>query len=252
MRTSKSKIIALAGCLIACISVLVVLQRQSQARWQEENEALRRQAAELQHENQRMSDQLASDKTAGSISEQQLRELVRLRGEASMLRRQVKEKLSAGKDRPAQLLTEDNSTVAGQTTSHAPFQIRLVVDGQADNAETINDKSKPADAKATEALYVEKTPLMDSAAIESVKVSADGSGAPQLEILLTDQGRELFANITRENLNKRLAIVMDGDSYLAPVIRNEITGGKIQLTGTFTDEQAQELAAKINEAIGTH
>jgi len=45
---------------------------------------------------------------------------------------------------------------------------------------------------------------------------------------------------------------MDGDSYLAPVIRNEITGGKIQLTGTFTDEQAQELAAKINEAIGTH
>jgi preprotein translocase subunit SecD len=244
--------IALTACLIACISVLVVLQRQSQARWHEENEALRRQAAELQHENQRLSDQLASDKAAGPFSEQQLGELLRLRGEASMLRRQLKEKLSVGKDRSAQLLTEDNSTVAHQTTSHAPFQIRLVADGQADNAETINDKSKAADANAAEALYVEKTPLMDSAAIQSVKVSADGSGAPQLEILLTDQGRELFANITKENLNKRLAIVMDGDSYLAPVIKNEITGGKIQLTGTFTDEQARELAAKINEAIGTH
>ena len=125
-----------------------------------------------------------------------------------------------------------------------------MADGLADDTESINDKSKAADTNsAPNSLNVLKTPLMDSTAIQSAQVSTDASGAPQLDIALTDQGRELFANITKENLNNRLAIVMDGESYLAPVIRNEITGGKIQLTGSFTEELARALAAKINASI---
>jgi len=37
--------------------------------------------------------------------------------------------------------------------------------------------------------------------------------------------------------------------YSAPVIRDEISGGKAQITGAFTEEEAGELAAKINDAI---
>ena len=38
--------------------------------------------------------------------------------------------------------------------------------------------------------------------------------------------------------------------YSAPVIKSEISGGKLQISGTFTEEEARELATKINEAIG--
>ena len=53
----------------------------------------------------------------------------------------------------------------------------------------------------------------------------------------------------KENINKRLAIVLDGHLYSAPVIRSEISGGKAQITGSFTEEEANALAAKINDAI---
>jgi preprotein translocase subunit SecD len=91
---------------------------------------------------------------------------------------------------------------------------------------------------------------MDYTAIRSVNVSQNGSsGQPAINIELSEEGKELFAAITKENLNKRLAIVMNGQLHEAPVIRSEITDGKAQITGNFTAEEAQALAAKINEAI---
>lgn len=66
----------------------------------------------------------------------------------------------------------------------------------------------------------------------------------------SEEGKELFAAITKENINKRLAIVLDGRAYSAPVIRSEINGGKAQITGSFSEQEAAELAAKINEAVG--
>jgi preprotein translocase subunit SecD len=44
---------------------------------------------------------------------------------------------------------------------------------------------------------------------------------------------------------------LDGHLYAAPVVRDEISGGKAQITGSFTEEEARELAAKINDAIGS-
>jgi preprotein translocase subunit SecD len=86
--------------------------------------------------------------------------------------------------------------------------------------------------------------------LSSATVTTDTStGAPQIDVQFSEVGRELFAAITRENINKRLAIVLDGHLYSAPVIRTEIPGGKAQITGSFTQQEARELAAKINDAI---
>ena len=102
-----------------------------------------------------------------------------------------------------------------------------------------------------ETLHVQKTPLMDYTAIRSATVERDASsGDPEINVELSDVGKELFAAVTKENINKRLAIVLDGHLYLAPVIRSEISDGKVQITGHFTEEEASELAAKINAAIG--
>ena len=95
--------------------------------------------------------------------------------------------------------------------------------------------------------------LIDSDnAIRSATVTTDpSSAASQINVEFSDVGKELFAAVTRENLNKHLAIILDGQLYSAPVIRSEISEGKAQITGSFTEEEAKALAAKINDAIGS-
>ena len=101
-----------------------------------------------------------------------------------------------------------------------------------------------------ETLHVQKTPLLDHTAIRSAAVTTNPTtGAPQIEVELSEVGSELFAEITKANINKRLAIVLDGQLYSAPVIRSEIPGGKVLVTGSFTEDEARALAAKINDAV---
>jgi preprotein translocase subunit SecD len=47
--------------------------------------------------------------------------------------------------------------------------------------------------------------------------------------------------ITGENIGKRLAVVLDGTVYSAPVIRERISGGKASITGGFTKDEAKDL-----------
>jgi preprotein translocase subunit SecD len=52
----------------------------------------------------------------------------------------------------------------------------------------------------------------------------------------------IFQQVTRENIKKRLAIVLDGNVYSAPVIQDEIPGGRAQITGRFNSAEARDLA----------
>ncbi len=65
---------------------------------------------------------------------------------------------------------------------------------------------------------------------------------PYVSIRFNSAGASLFRQITRENVKKRLAIVLDGNIYSAPVIQEEISGGQAQITGRFTSEEARDLA----------
>ncbi len=67
-------------------------------------------------------------------------------------------------------------------------------------------------------------------------------GEPQIDFRLTDEGAKKFGQTTRENIGRRLAIVLDGQLYSAPNIQGAIEGGNGQITGSFTIAQAQELA----------
>jgi preprotein translocase subunit SecD len=122
------------------------------------------------------------------------------------------------------------------------------VDEPGENTEPITNN---ASGSGGETLHVQKTPLLDYTAISTATVTMNqSSGAPEIGIEFSEEGKELFAVVTKENINKRLAIVLDGHLYSAPVIRSEVSGGKAQITGHFTEEEARELAAKINDAIG--
>lgn len=69
---------------------------------------------------------------------------------------------------------------------------------------------------------------------------------PGVALELTDEGAILFAKLTRENVGKRLAIYLDGVPISAPVVQQEIDGGRAQITGNFTPNAVRELAERLN------
>lgn len=61
-------------------------------------------------------------------------------------------------------------------------------------------------------------------------------------ITFNRKGGRTFSRITGENVNKRLAIVLDNKVYSAPNIKDKISGGRAQITGNFTTDEAHDLA----------
>ncbi|MBF0454058.1 MAG: protein translocase subunit SecD [Magnetococcales bacterium] len=65
---------------------------------------------------------------------------------------------------------------------------------------------------------------------------------PYVSINFNRQGGRKFAQLTGENVGKRMAIVLDKLVYSAPVIREKIEGGRAQISGSFSPEEAHDLA----------
>jgi RNA polymerase sigma factor (sigma-70 family) len=208
------------------------------------------QITQLKADNESLSNRVAQADRPPSLSSDRLRELLRLRGEVGVLRRQQREleqAAAAALSKAPGPAAQPASGATSQPNQPAPFQMQLVRDEPGEDTESVtNDTS----AAGGETLHVQKTPLMDYTAISSASVTTDASsGAPVINVEFSEVGKELFAAITKENINKRLAIVVDGHVYSAPVIRSEILEGKAQVSGQFTEQEARELVAKINDAI---
>ncbi len=72
------------------------------------------------------------------------------------------------------------------------------------------------------------------------------TGAPGVTLEFDGEGTKVFANLTRQNLNRRIAIYLDGVPISAPVVQAEITNGRAVISGGFTLEEAKQLAARLN------
>jgi SecD/SecF fusion protein len=84
---------------------------------------------------------------------------------------------------------------------------------------------------------------MTGDAVKTAHVRIGGTyNEPYVALELTDRGARIFEKITEENVGKRLAIVLDGVVRSAPVIREKIGGGHAQISGSFTHEEAADLA----------
>ncbi|MCU0770527.1 MAG: protein translocase subunit SecD [Verrucomicrobia bacterium] len=78
--------------------------------------------------------------------------------------------------------------------------------------------------------------------VTSAFVTRGNLGEPKISFTFDSRGASIFAEITRENVGNRLAIILDGELYSAPVIRTEILGGSGEISGSFDAREAQELA----------
>ncbi len=65
---------------------------------------------------------------------------------------------------------------------------------------------------------------------------------PYVSLSFNKRGAKIFERVTGENVGKRLAIVLDNKIYSAPVIRDRISGGDAQITGSFSLDEARDLA----------
>ncbi len=70
----------------------------------------------------------------------------------------------------------------------------------------------------------------------------DQNGRPCVSMAMNVDGARRWASLTKANVNKCIAIVLDGNVYSAPNVNNEITGGRSEITGHFTAEQTKDLA----------
>lgn len=72
------------------------------------------------------------------------------------------------------------------------------------------------------------------------------NGQPQVALSFSDEGSKLFAEVTKRNVGKPVAIVIDNSLISAPIVQQEIVDGNAVITGSFTTDEAKKLAIAIN------
>lgn len=73
------------------------------------------------------------------------------------------------------------------------------------------------------------------------------TNAPQVAIQFDDAGTKMFADLTTRNLNKQIAIYLDGQILSAPVVQTVITNGQAVISGAFSIEEARDLARGLKD-----
>ena len=149
-------------------------------------------------------------------------------------------------------------SIVGQT---AQLQFRLVTESKsaADAAKDPNWKiskgdelqpdqpvTLPGPAKDKDKVVLKLGPTqLTGDAIKNAAVSV-ANNSPQVDFELSSTGTKKFGDLTTANVNKQLAIVLDYVVESAPNIKDAITTGKGNISGSFTDQEAKDLAIVIN------
>jgi len=89
-----------------------------------------------------------------------------------------------------------------------------------------------------------KAPL-DGGSVSDARVAYEGGGssqgAPSVSMTMNAEGANVWARLTKDNIGKQVAIVLDGLVYSYPTVQSEISGGVSSITGNFTVDEATDL-----------
>ncbi|MCF7687283.1 MAG: protein translocase subunit SecD [Cephaloticoccus sp.] len=110
---------------------------------------------------------------------------------------------------------------------------------------------------STEELYVKRIPEMTGEAIDNAFARPDIYGKPEVILQFTSEGKKRFAAVTRDIAEAgqkagtvgRLAIVLDGKLYSAPTVKQEIDSDSAQISGSFSEREALNLANVLNNPL---
>ncbi|WP_294956013.1 protein translocase subunit SecD [Sulfurovum sp.] len=88
-------------------------------------------------------------------------------------------------------------------------------------------------------------PVLDGSMLTDAKVGFDKANQPVINFALNGQGARIFGDFTAKAVGKRMAVVLDNKVYSAPVIRERIGGGHVQISGNFKLDEAHDLAIAL-------
>jgi len=105
-----------------------------------------------------------------------------------------------------------------------------------------NVSGEPGSPSYSVPYLVRKGAVLTGDVLRDARVSIGDFNEPFVSITFDSKGAQEFDRITKANIGKRMAIVLDGTVYSAPVIQDRIRGGRAQITGAFTTNEANDLA----------
>ena len=82
--------------------------------------------------------------------------------------------------------------------------------------------------------------------LKKAVLTYDNLGKPSVLINFNDTGRDLFANLTKANIGKQIAIILDGNVVSAPTVQDAITTGQATISGNFKAKEAKDLVERLN------
>lgn len=130
----------------------------------------------------------------------------------------------------------------GEAKILADFQSRIP-EGAEILFETV--VSEPDGRMFSQPFLVKKDPALTGDVLQDARVEIDEMGGPAVGVTLDSKGAREFDLITAANVGKRMAIVLDGKVYSAPRINERISGGRAIINGTFTTDEANDLAVVL-------
>ncbi|MDD5051723.1 MAG: protein translocase subunit SecD [Sulfuricurvum sp.] len=92
---------------------------------------------------------------------------------------------------------------------------------------------------------VNEIAILDGTMLTDAQVGYDQNNRPVINFSLNSAGAQIFGDFTGKSVGKRLAIVLDGKVYSAPVINERIGGGSGQISGNYTVAEANDLAIAL-------
>lgn len=172
--------------------------------------------------------------------------LVQMPGLAESIKEEARKDISKAAYLEFRMVNDDSATILA---NHEPIPPGYVVLQSVEMApgQTVHDK-----------YVVSKYPVggLNGDFVQSARVSYDNLGQPQIEFTLTPDGAKKFAAVTTQyspdpqtGQKHLMAIVLDGELQSAPYISGPIVDGECQITGHFTDQEAQNLASVLENPL---
>ena len=136
-------------------------------------------------------------------------------------------------DLPARIPKDREAEVVKQAENKVPEGSQILFE-RAEERDTGREYRIP--------YLVKKRVMLTGDVLSDARVAIGQFNDPYVSITFDAKGGREFERITGENVKKRMAIVLDNTIYSAPVIQERIGGGRAQITGTFTTQEANDLA----------
>jgi preprotein translocase subunit SecD len=136
-------------------------------------------------------------------------------------------------DLPARVMKDKEAEVLQEFASKLPEEDQILF-------ERVVDKDTGVEFRMP--YVVKKRVMLTGDVLSDARVAIGQFNDPYVSITFDSKGGQEFERITGENVKKRMAVVLDSTIYSAPVIQERISGGRAQITGTFTTQEANDLA----------